>query len=280
MYRLFRENRRYSSNQLEIFMESQQIFTVRAVQVSRRIFLRQLPQDATLALNPILLEQGSGYVALFRYGVAVFCNVSPLEQQQIIDQTLSPYLQDPISGGEEESIEVLVAAGQDERVLGGRIVLREATLPRLQILSETIARSVLLASYENRIGASFDMVEPLAEKLARNKSLRGRGKLLHTIGMAMATEHDMVGRAAVTEKPDLLWEHSELEGFYLMLEDEFELQERDSALARKIDLVSRSAQTSLELLHARISLRVEWYIVLLIVAEICLTLFELFVRNH
>lgn len=89
----------------------------------------------------------------------------------------------------------------------------------------------------------------------------------------------MVGRAAVTEKPDLLWEHSELEGFYLMLENDFELVERDTALVRKINLVSRTAQTALELLHARRSLRVEWYIVILIVVEIFLTLFDLFVRG-
>ena len=169
--------------------------------------------------------------------------------------------------------------GQDERILGGTLTLRAVSIPRLQILAEVLARSVLLAGYETRISRSFDMVEPLAEKLVGNKSPRGSGKLLHTIGIAMATEHDMVGRAAVTEKPDLLWEHSELEGFYMMLEDEFELQERDSALARKIDLVSRSAQTSLELLHAKRSLRVEWYIVLLIVAEIVLTLFDLFIKN-
>ena len=261
-------------------MEIQQTIVVRAVQVSRRINLRQFPKGATLVHNPMLFEQGNGYFALFRYGVVVFLEVPPIEQQHIIDRTLRPYLQEVISGGEEEHVEVLIGADQDERIQGGRIFLREASIPRLQILSEIIARSVLLASYETRISSSFDMVEPLAEKLASNKSPRGSGKLLQTIGMAMVTEHGMVGRAAVTEKPDLLWEHSELEGLYMMLEDEYELQERDSALARKIDLISRSAQTSLELLHAKRSLRVEWYIVLLIVAEIGLTLFDLFIRGH
>ncbi|WP_028582669.1 RMD1 family protein [Desulfogranum japonicum] len=260
-------------------MDSVQEFSVRAVQIARRILLRQFPADSALARNPIIFQQGDGLVALFRYGVAVFFNLSPLEQQHLIDQTLSGFLQDPISGGEEEQAELLIRSGQEERVVGGKIALSDDSMPRLQILAEVIARSVLLASYESRIRRNFDQVEPLAEKLATNRSPRTNGKILQTIGNALVTEHDMVGRAAVTEKPDLLWDHGELEGLYRILEDEFELQERDSALARKLDLISRTAQTSLELLHAKRSLRVEWYIVLLIVVEIGLTLFELFIKD-
>ncbi len=262
-------------------MDLPEIFSVRAVHVARRLLLRRFPAETAMAITPMLFAQGDhGCVALFRYGVAVFVNIAPLEQQHLIDKTLQPYLEEPIEGGEEESIEVMIAADQEERVQGERITLREGSIPRLQLLVEVMARSVLLADYEARINRSFDMVEPLAEKLSKSQGPRGGGQLLQTIGTALATEHDMVGRAAVTEKPDLLWEHSELEGLYLMLENDFELGERDTALVRKINLVSRTAQTSLELLHSRRSLRVEWYIVILIVVEIFLTLFDLFVRNH
>ncbi len=258
-----------------------EIFSVRALLVARRILLRRFPAESATAISPMLFSQGEhGYVALFRYGVAVFINIPPLEQQHLIDQTLRTYLEEPIQSGEEESIEVMIVPDQDERVHGERITLRERSIPRLQILAEVMARSVLLADYEARITRSFDMVEPLALKLSQIRGPRTSVQLLQTIGTALATEHDMVGRAAVTEKPDLLWEHSELEGLYLMLENDFELCDRDTALVRKINLVSRTAQTSLELLHSRRSLRVEWYIVILIIVEILLTLFDLFFRNH
>ena len=41
---------------------------------------------------------------------------------------------------------------------------------------------------------------------------------------------------------------------------------------------NRSLETALELLQTRRSLRVEWYIVILIVVEILLTLYDMFVR--
>ena len=248
--------------------------------VAHRILLRRFPVEASTAISPMFFPQGEhGFVALFRYGVVVFINIPLLEQQHLIDQTLQLYLEEPVDNGEEESIEVVIASDQDERVHGEKITLREHSIPRLQILAEVMARSVLLAHYEARISRSFDMVEPLATKMSQFRGPRTGSQLLHTIGTALATEHDMVGRAAVTEKPDLLWEHSELEGLYLMLENDFELCERDTALVRKINLVSRTAQTSLELLHTRRSLRVEWYIVALIVVEILITLFDLFIRR-
>lgn len=261
-------------------MDFPQKFQIRAAHIARRIFLRRFPSEQAVAAMPLVFAQGEdGYVVLFRYGVVVFINIAPLEQQHLIEHTLLPFLEDPISEGEEETVIGVVAQDQDERVKGDYISLKEASVPRLQIVAEVIARSVLLASYESRLKQSFDHVEPLAEKMARSYGPGTARQLLETIGSALVTEHNMVGRAEVTEKPELLWEYAELEGLYLTLEDEYELRERDSALVRKIDLVSRTAQTALELLHTRRSLRVEWYIVILIVVEILLTLFDMFVRH-
>jgi uncharacterized Rmd1/YagE family protein len=66
----------------------------------------------------------------------------------------------------------------------------------------------------------------------------------------------------------------------MRLESEFELRERHLALERKLDLISRTAETLLKLLNNNRALRVEWYIVILIVAEIMLTLYELFMRSQ
>jgi len=83
----------------------------------------------------------------------------------------------------------------------------------------------------------------------------------------------------VIDRPELLWDHPELEQLYLRLEDEFELTERAEILDRILELISRTVSTTVDLLHAQRGLRVEWYIVGLIVFEIALTLYEMFVRG-
>jgi uncharacterized Rmd1/YagE family protein len=103
----------------------------------------------------------------------------------------------------------------------------------------------------------------------------GTRALLRHIGDVLGTEHRMVGRVEVTETPEVLWDRPELELLYLQLAREYELRARDRALARKLELISRTASTVLELTQTRRSLRVEWYIVILIVVEILLTLYEM-----
>ena len=64
------------------------------------------------------------------------------------------------------------------------------------------------------------------------------------------------------------------ERLHQRLAGEYELPERHRALERKLDLIARTASTLLTLQYNRRSLRVEWYIVALIVVEILLTLGE------
>ena len=62
------------------------------------------------------------------------------------------------------------------------------------------------------------------------------------------------------------------------LAQEYEIHDRQLALERKLRLISDTAQTLLDMLQTQRTLRVEWYIVILIVVEIVLTLYELFLH--
>ena len=83
----------------------------------------------------------------------------------------------------------------------------------------------------------------------------------------------MVGRVETGEKPEVLWDHPALERLYVRLADEYELRERDRALDRKLEVISRNVETLLDLVQQSRNLRVEWYIVALIVAELVLSIY-------
>ena len=102
--------------------------------------------------------------------------------------------------------------------------------------------------------------------------------MLRHIGTMLLSEYMMVGRVSIPEKPEVLWENPAMQGLFNRLEDEFEILERHTALERKLNLISKTAETLLDVLNNRHALRLEWYIIFLIVAEILLTLYELFLR--
>jgi uncharacterized Rmd1/YagE family protein len=154
----------------------------------------------------------------------------------------------------------------------------EFNLPSLQLVAAVLAKSVVLAEYESGAAQVFDQVEPFAISLQTQKFRRGRAEaLLKQIGNCLMIQHKIVGRVEIIDKPELLWEYPELDRLYTRLEDEYEIRERHQALERKLDLVSRTAETALELQHQNTGLRLEWYVVILIVIEVLLSLYELFV---
>ncbi len=253
----------------------------RAVLVGHRLDLRRLQQVQPLATSPLTLEvTGGGYAMLFRFGALVFFDVAPMQEAAFLEN-LTPFVAEPLDPPETEVLDIVVDAARPEGLDQFALYLPDADLPRLQVVADVLAKSVLLAQQEARVASAFDRVEPLAEQLQR----RGRGtgsdrELTRHIGEILLIQHRTVGRAELGDKPDILWERTDLERLFQRLDSEYELGERRQALQRKLELIGDTAQTLLDLLQNRRSLRVEWYIVLLIVVEIVLTLYELFVRGH
>ena len=113
-------------------------------------------------------------------------------------------------------------------------------------------------------------------RLARALDHRSReAELLEQIGYVLKTQQFMVGRAEVEEKPEVLWDHPELERLYARLQDEYELRERSHAIERKLTLIHDAVGTLLELIQQKRNLRLEWYVIILILIEIALSAYQL-----
>lgn len=246
----------------------------RALYLAQRIELKQFRYTQYLATNPLTINYGhEGIVILFRYGVAVMYGLSALEENRLQEE-LVPYLRDPFSEYEEESLDIRIR-DEAEEFTEGALCLNDASIQRLQIVAGVLAKSVVLAYYEKTVGTTFDQVEPLAERL-KSKGRGGTGNkvLLRQIGDILSIQSKMVGRVEVSDKPELLWDYPVLERLYQRIEDEYEIKERHLALERKLLVISRATEMMLNLLQHNSTLRVEWYIVILIVIEILITLGE------
>lgn len=255
---------------------------IRAALIGSRIDAKPFRADETLAINPLTVAiPGGGCVVLFRYGVVVFFGMNSEQETQFLERLL-PLTNEPRTWPDDELIEVRIDTEQLEGVdAQGCLWLHDTSIQRLQLVAEMLARSSVLSDDEARVAKTFEQIEPLAQNLSKGgHGGRKRHELLSYIGDSLLSQQRMVGRAEVAEKPDLLWERPELEGLYLRLEDEFELRERHLGLERKLQVISNTAETLLDLLQTRQSHRVEWYITILIVVEIGLTLYELFFRGQ
>ena len=131
------------------------------------------------------------------------------------------------------------------------------------------------------VASVFDTTEPFARELARNGRMHGsRQSILKNIGNALLVRHRVSGPVEVEEKPDVLWDKPHLERLYARLEDEYELKERAESLNRKLAVIAESAQVLTDIIDTRRSLRLEVIIVLLILFEVIITIYQLAVGRH
>jgi uncharacterized Rmd1/YagE family protein len=254
-------------------------FQAKALLIGQRIDVRALDSKPRLGGGPLAVSvRGGGVAVLFRYGAVVLFDVQPLEQDEFLRQ-LQPRVQGPATDAEIEQITVRIDPEAKELLEGAAVLLKDTSTERLEIVADVLSKSVVLARYEATIAQTFDRIEPLAAELAKERTgSKLAAELLAHLGSALLIEHQMVGRVQIDDTPELLWDRPDLERLFARLRDEFEILERYTALNRKLELVSRTVETALGLLQNRRSLRVEWYIVGLIVFEIFLTLYDMFFR--
>lgn len=245
--------------------------------VGQRIDTRALGARELLSESPLTLplDEG-GYVMVFRFGALVFLDASPEAPRSFVDRITS-LVSAAFSKPETDRLDIVADPERDGRLdADGRLSIAELTLERLQIVAHILVKSTVLAHYEERIGGVFDRIEPLAAGMQQGRWTRIPARtLLRQIGSVLSAETLTVGRVELTEKPELTWDRPDLDRLYERLSAEYELRERDRALTRKLDLISRTSETLLDLLQNRRMLHVELYIVLLIAIEIVIMLYDM-----
>jgi required for meiotic nuclear division protein 1 len=257
--------------------EREQAISARALLLGERLDTRTLERDSALAAAPLAVSvDGGGTAIIFRYGAVVLFESSVLATERFL-ASLDPLVTDKFATNEREDLQILIRPDTDQLVdAAGNITLRDRKIERLQLVADVLAKNLVLSHYEGRVAAIFDRIEPLAATLREKGRAGVPGKvLLQHIGNVLLMQQRMVGRVETGEKPELVWEHPELDRLYMRLSDEYELRDRGRAIDRKLEIVSRTVETLLSLEQTRSSLRVEWYIVALIVAELAIAAYSL-----
>src|ERR1043166_3746855 len=223
--------------------------TVRALLIGDRLDTAGLERGDALSTAPLSFRAvANGLATLFRYGVVVLTGLTPIEEDEVL-RGLAPRISGEFKRREEESALIELSGERDEQIPpGGPIYLKTLSHERLLVISEALAKSVVLARDEREVARG------LAD---RGRIPGGRRPILRLIGNALLVQHRVSGRVAVAEKPDVLWDRPDLERLYARLGDEYELKERTDALNRKLAVIAETATALTDVIDTERSLRIE-----------------------
>ncbi len=253
--------------------------TARALALGARLDASGLERPDTISVNPLAFSVGhAGFVALYRFGVAVLVGLSPVEEDDFLRQIRPRVTGERERVDDETALLEISADGADLVSPGGPIQVKDLSTARLLVLADALAKTVSLARDEREVNAVLDVIEPFALGLSRTGRPPGtRRAMLRLIGQALLVQHRLSGRVAIEEKPDVLWDRPDLERLYARVEDEYELKERTTALKRKLDVIVETARALTDVIEADRTTGLEIAVVALIVTEILLTLAQMFV---
>jgi uncharacterized Rmd1/YagE family protein len=258
---------------------------VRALQIGENLNIKGLERANTFSANPLAYSTtgsttlgtttGGSTVVLFKTGVIVLFGGNADDEAALIEE-LKPRIHDRLDIRELEVAEIIAGSGEDElAVVAGAIRVKILDQNRLLLVAEALAVSVALAYDERRLGRAFERIEPVANSLIKRQLPRStQSDMLNQIGEALLIQHRLADRADLDDKPDVLWDHPELERFWAKLVDEYDLPARARAIERKLVAIRETADTITDLLATRTSHRLEWYVIGLITLEILLNLYD------
>jgi uncharacterized Rmd1/YagE family protein len=257
-----------------------QSIKVTAINYCVEMNLKQMSRDKALVRSPLLFELGEdSSVAVFRYGAVVFFNVSDEKQQEFLHQ-IKDNCSDIYSVQERENIDVVIEPQKSEIITDVLISLKSFTLGHRQLIAEVLGRHVTLSLYEETVKKGMERIRSIVSELnaERGRKINSR-EVLKIISRVQEDRIQMLGMIQLAEKPDTLWDYPQLEKLYHDLEMEFELEDRFISINEKLDMINSTASQILDVLDTKHSLRLELYIMLLIVFEILLTLYDKFSLN-
>ncbi len=269
-----------SQTSIALDWHSKETILARASIVGERLWLKDIENTDILTTNPLVIRAGAdGCAVLLRYGIIVTFNLTTEEEKEFL-QTIQPLVREPIKENNLEELSIAFRQQAKERLEGKILWLQECTAERLQIVAESLGKSVVLDYYETKVSNLFGRIKPLTDAIqGKNPRPPKEKELLSYISDTLLIQQKMFGIVEVGEKPNPIWDYPELDRLYLRLEDEYELRERLISLEKKLDLISKSVETSLAILQRDSSHRVEWYIVILIVGEIFLSIYDMWSRH-
>lgn len=264
----------------EVTIRPVQEMTIRALLLGEGLDVKGLERQDAFSANPLSFRTSSnGTAMLFKFGVAVFFNMTPIEEDELV-YGLTRRIVQPLDKREVET--AVVAIGPEEEPLlssSGAIRIRNADPEKLLLVGEALAVSVALAYDERRIAAAFEKIEPVAASLLKRRLPPGpQSNMLEQIGEALMIQKRLASRVDLDEKPDVLWDHPELERLWAKLVDEYDLTARARAVERKLVVIRETADTITDLISTRTSHRLEVYIIILIAIELALALYDRFLK--
>ena len=228
----------------------------------------------------------SARVFVFSFGSIVLINLNQPQTERFIRYlaSLFPAIDPEKYKVYQEEYALHVAEGANkasETAL--RLTDRYVQVPVLQpfhpdLIAVVLAKSAALERIEFQLGKILDALESEIDRLEKGRLRIGNKELAQTTARIVRHEYNTLAYIMILDKPDITWASSEAAVFYDQLAAFFELDARHEVIKSKTEILKGIMDGFTTISQSIRGLFVEWVIVLLIVFEVVLMVYEMFFK--
>ncbi|MBA4249659.1 MAG: ribonuclease D [Candidatus Puniceispirillum sp.] len=213
-------------------------------------------------------------IFIFPYGCVCFWGMNEEEEQSILH-----YIRlHEIDSVENPTFDACVYDYSDESCINEEedTIFLESQDPLIKLsFSHGLTQSVKLEVFEERSNETIKRTRHIPEEVAKNGKISlSRRKLSQKIGALFSERNSINLDCDILDTPEFFWRRPRFETLYRLSYEYMDIAQRLDILNRRLEVIHELYEIlSNELKHAHSS-RLEWIIILLIVSEVIMSIFQ------
>jgi len=210
----------------------------------------------------------NSYFYLLSYGVAVFCDVDIIDQNNLI-ALIKKYGDENFEIKNQESF-IIEKTNTDSPVFSyNSLSVPAITTDLIRIVMLNVGQSSVLDYYQEKSQSLFDQIQKLTSELENFGRLKTSKKdLLKIIGKTLSTQSRIIDDLYILDAPPETWDNELLGKVNDGLTKLFDISLR----FREIEYILKNVQNNLdvfiELINTRQTRTLEWIVIILILIEV------------
>ncbi|KAL0486617.1 1 TM domain-containing transmembrane protein [Acrasis kona] len=207
-------------------------------------------------------------IVAYAHGSVCFFNVDEASRNQWVSKFKDLTKSQSIKT-ENLTIEINPNAKEYCEIGRDRLTITHLDKHALSLITGTLARSAALKSYEDQLRDILHQFQGLNSKVKiQNKmSMVEVNKLTPVIALGNELKCGLLITVRLLETPDIIWDSSRYDKLYKLLNNDFEIGVRYTAIEKKLDFIQENAIFYLDMRHSHVMNRGNWSVIFLLAAS-------------
>ncbi|XP_015074724.1 uncharacterized protein LOC107018693 [Solanum pennellii] len=238
-------------------------------------FFNLLPTNTLLRFGGN--TNGCSYMVVFQYGSVVLFNVEDHEAEyylQIVRRFASGLLREMKK--DDYAVKEKPLLVEDMQGGADHIVLKNLDTDSIRIISSVLGQSIALDYFVSQVDGMVEEFAGINREMEKTGTFTmTRKKLFQLVGKANSNIADVILKVGIFERSEIAWRDAKYAQILEYLREEYEVSQRFGNLNFKLKFVEHNIHFLQEVLQNRKSDLLEWCIIVLLVVENAVCIYEI-----